>query len=38
MTYSWNMINIRLLHHRTHRPLNGPIFKLEIGMLIPYLL
>lgn len=37
-TYSRNMINIRLLHHRAHGPLDRSILKLEICVLIPYLL
>lgn len=37
-TYSRDMINIWLLHHRTHGPFNRSILKLEICVLIPYLL
>lgn len=34
-TYGRNMIHIRLLHHRTHRPFDAAILEFEIRMFIP---
>lgn len=37
-THRGNMVNIRLQHHRLHRLLDRPFFKLIVGVLIPYFL
>ena len=34
-TYRWDMIHVRLLHHRVHRLLNRSIVKFKVGMFFP---
>lgn len=34
-SYRWDVIHIRLLHHRVHRMLNRSIVKFKVGMFFP---
>ena len=31
-----NVVDVRLLYHRSHGLLNGPLTKFELGMFVPY--
>jgi hypothetical protein len=34
--YGRHVVYIRLLHHRTHRVLHGPICEFVVAVLVPY--